>query len=753
VAMALGVACSGHDGRDRDLLAATSDCLWQSGADGAILSVSVGFEAALGIPPGALLGRGLADLAGAAPQRAKIAARRAFRDLIVAFDHPDSGTVFLEIGGVPIVEDGVFCGYSGLGRDVTSRVEAERELERYRLLVQAASDWFWETDAANRAVYVSPNIEATLGRPPSAYLGKRINETDGVTIDLEAGRANVASIKARLPYRDFIYSRRLDDGRLVWISVGGSPFYREDGGFGGYRGIARDVTAQVEAERALREREQQFRQILDAAADYYWEQDAKYRTVYLSPSFEKFHQVPIAGLIGTRLTDHPGISIDYERGMVQLQTLQSKLPFRDFTFSRQMADGTKRWFKISGAPIFDRAGAFMGYRGVGAEITKQVEAEALLRLGQQQLHEAVAHVTQPLAVYDAQDRVVAVNQPFFDLHREADGDYARIGRAMSFSEIIDWELAHGFYLAEPNEPPIDRALLLQRYESGAEHTYHLRGDRWMLVVHRALPGGGRVGLWTDITAVKQAEAERRTLEAQLYHAQRLEALGTMAGGAAHEINNALVPVIALSKLVVRKLPEGGKEWRNLNSVIAGAERSRDLVRQILMFSRKDGEQPHQEVDVGAVLDDALGLMRATVPSSIRIEAELETVPKIAGDPGQLHQVIVNMLTNAAQAIGGHAGSITVGLGLESEGGLLRVSVADTGCGMDEATLERIFEPFFTTKPVGEGSGLGLSVVHGIIKAHGGEIRVKSRPGAGTCFDILLPVPQAMAAAAPEAAAV
>jgi signal transduction histidine kinase len=396
----------------------------------------------------------------------------------------------------------------------------------------------------------------------------------------------------------------------------------------------------------------------------------------------------------------------------------------------------------------------MGYRGVGADITKQVEAEALLRLGQQQLHEAVAHVTQPLAVYDAEDRVVAFNQPFFDLHRDEDGDYARIGRAMSFSEITDWELAHGFYLAESDRPPPDRSLLLQRYEGGTEHTYHLRGNRWMLVVHRALPGGGRVGLWTDITAVKQAEVERRTLEAQLYHAQRLEALGTMAGGAAHEINNALVPVIALSKLIVRKLPEGSKEWRNLNSVIAGAERSRDLVRQILMFSRKEGDQPRQDVDIGAVLEDALGLMRATVPSSIRIEAELEPVPKIAGDPGQLHQVIVNLLTNAAQAIGGSGGRIKVSMGPERDGEQLRVSVVDTGCGMDEATLERIFEPFFTTKPVGEGSGLGLSVVHGIIKAHGGEIRVTSRPGAGTCFDILLPVPRATAAAVTaEAAAV
>jgi signal transduction histidine kinase len=273
----------------------------------------------------------------------------------------------------------------------------------------------------------------------------------------------------------------------------------------------------------------------------------------------------------------------------------------------------------------------------------------------------------------------------------------------------------------------------------------------MMVVYRGLPGGGRVGTWTDITAIKRAEAERRELEAQLHHSQRLEAIGTLAGGIAHEINNALVPTIALTKLVGRRLPPSSRERSNLELALSGAERSRDLVMQILAFSRRNDDRPVGSVDVTAVVYEALRLMRATVPSSIRFEAEIVPTPAVNGDPSQIHQVIVNLVNNAAQAIGQDQGRISVRLGLLRAAAQLCLTVADTGCGMDEPTLARIFEPFFTTKQIGEGTGLGLSVAHGIIKAHGGRIEVRSRPGEGSQFEVFLPI-AARAGAEPALAA-
>jgi signal transduction histidine kinase len=246
-----------------------------------------------------------------------------------------------------------------------------------------------------------------------------------------------------------------------------------------------------------------------------------------------------------------------------------------------------------------------------------------------------------------------------------------------------------------------------------------------------------------------AEAQRaQALEAQLHHSQRLEALGTLAGGIAHEINNALVPIIALTKLVARKLPAESRERRSLDTVLTGAERSRDLVDRILAVSREQPPRRYERFDLAMVIAEALLLMRASLPPSVRLEPELIATAIIEGDPTQLHQVIVNLVTNAAQAIGAAAGTISVRLQQAADGERLELSVADTGCGMDEATQSRIFEPFFTTKPAPKGTGLGLAVVRNIVKEHGGAISVESAPGNGSRFEIRLPVRSSCTAVVP-----
>jgi PAS domain S-box-containing protein len=215
--------------------------------------------------------------------------------------------------------------------------------------------------------------------------------------------------------------------------------------------------------------------------------------------------------------------------------------------------------------------------------------------------------------------------------------------------------------------------------------------------------------------------EQRRKEERRWRAQKLEALGTLAGGIAHDLNNALVPVLSLTKLTARRLPEGSREHRNLMTVVTASERARDLVKRILTFSRE--ENPAAEaaaVDVTAVLREAMEFLRATLPATIKFELSLAPVAAVLGDASQLHRVVINLVTNAAQAIGTALGTIAVSLyssrnaaaaGAREEWTCL--AVADTGCGMEEGTLSRIFDPFFTTKGVGEGTGLGLSVVHGM----------------------------------------
>jgi signal transduction histidine kinase len=233
------------------------------------------------------------------------------------------------------------------------------------------------------------------------------------------------------------------------------------------------------------------------------------------------------------------------------------------------------------------------------------------------------------------------------------------------------------------------------------------------------------------------EAQRaQALEAQLRQSQRVEALGTLAGEIAHDINNALVPVIALTALVAKQFPAASREKHNLDLVLSGAERSRQLIKRVLAYSRKE-DRRCERFDLSALLQDALGMMRASLPSTIRLDRDIAAACLFEGDPTQLHQVIVNLVTNAAQAIGDAIGTIAVRLTRQADGRLL-LSVADTGCGMDEATRARVFEPFFTTRAVGTGTGLGLAVVQGIVQDHDGEIRVESAPGRGSRFKILLP---------------
>jgi signal transduction histidine kinase len=240
----------------------------------------------------------------------------------------------------------------------------------------------------------------------------------------------------------------------------------------------------------------------------------------------------------------------------------------------------------------------------------------------------------------------------------------------------------------------------------------------------------------------------RRLEAQLHHSQKLESLGTLAGGIAHDLNNTLVPIVALGKMAMKRLPDGSREQANMVTIQRAGERARDLVQQILAFSRKDA--PKRElVDFAALLRDSLRMSRASLPATIRLEEVIDTVPLVYGDPSQLHQVVINLLVNAGQAIGASMGTITVLLAVDAEAApshqsadpprpMLRLAVRDTGCGMDDATMQRVFEPFFTTKPVGEGTGLGLSVVHGIVTQHGGRMTVESRFGQGTCVTAYLP---------------
>ncbi len=259
------------------------------------------------------------------------------------------------------------------------------------------------------------------------------------------------------------------------------------------------------------------------------------------------------------------------------------------------------------------------------------------------------------------------------------------------------------------------------------------------------------GIIQDITAQKEAMADRARLEIRLYQAKKMEAIGTLAGGIAHDFNNILAAIVGYSELVADDLPPDSMGRRNINDVFMACERARDLVRQILTFSRQAPPE-RSAVRLRAIIKDVQRLLRPTLPESIELRTQISArSDRIVADPVQINQVLMNLCTNAIHAMKAKGGVLTISLddwasGKEAVGDpelppgeYLLLSVEDNGQGIDPKVLGRIFEPFFTTKAAGEGTGLGLSVIHGIVKGHAGDITVRSRLGEGTVFHIYLPV--------------
>ena len=253
------------------------------------------------------------------------------------------------------------------------------------------------------------------------------------------------------------------------------------------------------------------------------------------------------------------------------------------------------------------------------------------------------------------------------------------------------------------------------------------------------------GVIQDITNQKKIE------EAQL-RSQKLESLGTLAGGIAHDFNNILFSISGNAELAAEDLPPHHPGRSSLNEIKKSARRAADLVRQILAFSRPQAQKTRELVQVETVVGEAVKLMRSTLPAMIEVRTSFaHGLPLVNVDPSQIHQIVVNLTTNAAHAIGDHAGTIEVLLtatevGAEESairqitpGRYVLLEITDNGCGMDAATRKRIFDPFFTTKPVGQGTGLGLFVVDGIARSHGGAVTVYSEPGKGSVFHVYLPV--------------
>ncbi len=282
-------------------------------------------------------------------------------------------------------------------------------------------------------------------------------------------------------------------------------------------------------------------------------------------------------------------------------------------------------------------------------------------------------------------------------------------------------------------------------KDGKRYTMEVRST---LVHYRGKPSV--MAVMRDITERKRAEREKENREAQLRQSQKMEAIGTLAGGIAHDFNNILAAIVGYTELALLDIPSSSPARSNVEAVLTSALRAKELIKQILSFSRK-AEEKRIQVSMGTLIKEALKMLRASLPKSITIVEDIKSNAFILADPVHIHQVLMNLCTNSAHAMRDAGGTLKISL-VETDlktaipthgktinpGSYIRLSVEDTGHGISPEIIEKIFDPYFTTKEKGEGTGLGLAVVHGIVESHNGGILVQSKIGEGTKFDVYFP---------------
>lgn len=477
------------------------------------------------------------------------------------------------------------------------------------------------------------------------------------------------------------------------------------------------------------------------SAGWYWETDSIHRLVHVqaAPLGDRPASEEAMGL--TRW-DQPGADSDSQRWTAHRAQLARHEPFQDFSVRQADPRGRMRHLLLSGEPVFSPSGRFEGYRGVGHDVTAHKEAEQALNASESQLAAIIDAAMDAIITVDSYHNIVVFNDFAATLFgcRRTDALSSPLVRFLP-------ECAQAIAAAGPAHPGEPAPVSVRARSMTA-----LRNDGAAFPVEASISQIQVTGrpmyllILRDMSARAAADKERNALETQLRESQKMEALGTMAGGIAHDFNNIVAAILGNAALARERYGDPAAVHACIDEITKAGLRARDIVQRILSFSRRQPAvftcQPLQNV-----VEETVQLLRATLPPSLRVTHRAPKEPLLVkADASQISQVIMNLGTNAWQALGSKPGHIRVLL--DRQGNQARLQVCDDGCGMDPDTVQRIFEPFFTTKPKGEGTGLGLPVVHGIVRAHGGRIDVYSAPGEGSTFEIFLPLAQEREAADP-----
>jgi PAS domain S-box-containing protein len=627
-------------------------------------------------------------------------------------------------------------------RDITERKLADEALraseEQYRAVFNATADALVLRDADNRIVDVNPALLAMTGYAREDLVGVRRWAFLPPEMDAQGREYHRRIIAGEAIHRETVAVRK--DGSRFDIEVRSVPIQ--------YRGrphvlaMARDITARRLADEALRASEEQYRAVFNATADGLVLRDADLRIVDVNPALLAMTGYTREELIGAVrwFFVRPGVeqhSIDRARRVLAGEPAQ-------FESAASRKDGTRFDVEVRAVPIQYRGRPHL--LSMARDITARRLADEALRASEAQYRAIFNATADAMVLRDVDHRIVDVNPAY-----EAMTGYTR-------AEVLGTDLL----VARPASGAPSPAALHRRALAGEaihQETEGVRKDGTRIEIeltgvpirHRGEPHVLYIG--RDITSRRRAEAERSALEAQLRQAQKMEAIGQLTGGVAHDFNNILTSIMGYVALAAERpgAAEDRKLGNYLEQALLSSRRARDLIGQLLTFSRgRRGER--RPVDLRRVAAESARLLRSSMPSTLELAIEPDAdVPLAALDRVQAEQVLLNLCINARDALQGH-GTVRVRVGRARDRGLacascrarfdgefVELAVADDGPGIPPEVMERMFEPFFSTKEVGKGSGMGLATVHGIVHEHGGHVVVASSPGKGATFRVLFPV--------------
>ena len=659
---------------------------------------------------------------------------------------------------------GTPCRIAGSVSDIDARKRAEvalRESEqRFAVAVAGSDDGIWDWDYAAGLAFASRRAREILGMPE----GPEQQSIDSWFAQMEAqlhpddlARRNAAladHLAGRTPAYEGEFRVRDRAGGYRWIHVHGMCLRDASGTAQRIAGSVSDIDARKRAEEALRLSEERYAIAMTGSHEGHWVWDIRTDQVYLSERLADLFDLPLDQRMTTLAEFFSRVPIcrdDYARVEQAVRDHIAGVTPRLEVEYRIVRRGETRWLLNRATCFRDAAGRAERMAGATVDVTERRQAEAALRRSEERYQLAVDGSNEGLWDWDLASDMLFLSPRAQEILWLTSDEPLQPRRV--------WiERTH----YHPDDVgPVRRAIAEHlrgvtphfaveyrlRHHSGEWHWYRQRG-----VALRDADGKPyrMAGSMENISARKNAEAERDRLEVQLRQAQKLEAIGTLAGGIAHDFNNILSAILGYGELAQKDALEGTPLRRHVDAALAAGLRAKSLVERILAFSRS-GMGERVPVHVQSVVTEALDGVAAALPASVALVRRVDSgTAGVLGDPTQIHQVVMNLCANAVQAMRA-AGTLEVAADVctldatlpvatstLAPGRYVRLAVRDTGTGIEAQVLERIFDPFFTTKEVVVGTGLGLSLVHGIVTDLGGGIAVESRVGEGSTFTVYLP---------------